>query len=453
MIRNPIDKSTSPQALYRTFFNNPNQARLWGIEIEASQEPRLPRRRFRAVLLDRRQLHVHRREGRPHRRRAAALDAFFGVTPGTIEIHQGLSKSRRLFGQPEWIANADLSFDQPDWGTKATLAFFAISDVLDAAGVANLNSDNKVFSLTLDRYIDSYSRLDLIVSQSLHTGFFGGDLIFKISAKNLTDTTRRIVYDPGQTSSATPSARTSSAGTSSSRSRSSTEALPAQTSRRSDDVTGSSRVGNPAPPPCGAHQPEDSQPMFRRIFAIGRWPSESPSAARARPGRRSSSTDITTNTTWGSGQPSPIILQQPIFVKNGATLTILPGTIIRGQPRQAAGRGGLDGRRARRADRDPDRPHHRGPARATQPDHLDDRGDRQQQRRHRGRLRAPTASRTSGPPATPSSTTPEDRAARSAQRGGQRQRAALGRPRHPRQRADQPRRQGGVGFGKCTSKA
>src|SRR5499426_946206 len=39
--------------------------------------------------------------------------------------------------------------------------------------------------------------------------------------------------------------------------------------------------------------------------------------------------DITVDTTW-SGE---MILQQPIFVKNGATLTITPGTIVRGQPR------------------------------------------------------------------------------------------------------------------------
>ncbi len=49
------------------------------------------------------------------------------------------------------------------------------------------------------------------------------------------------------------------------------------------------------------------------------------------------SAPITTNTTWGNvTNPSPIILQAPIFVKNGATLTILPGTIVRGQPRTAA---------------------------------------------------------------------------------------------------------------------
>jgi hypothetical protein len=44
--------------------------------------------------------------------------------------------------------------------------------------------------------------------------------------------------------------------------------------------------------------------------------------------------DVTVNTTWCSGgNPSPIILQRPIFVKDGATLTILPGCIVRGQPR------------------------------------------------------------------------------------------------------------------------
>jgi hypothetical protein len=42
------------------------------------------------------------------------------------------------------------------------------------------------------------------------------------------------------------------------------------------------------------------------------------------------STDVTTNTTW-SGE---IILDGPVVVTNGATLTILAGTIIRGRPRQ-----------------------------------------------------------------------------------------------------------------------
>jgi hypothetical protein len=44
------------------------------------------------------------------------------------------------------------------------------------------------------------------------------------------------------------------------------------------------------------------------------------------------SANITADTTWGDNE-TVVILQQPIFVKNHATLTILPGVIVRGQPR------------------------------------------------------------------------------------------------------------------------
>jgi hypothetical protein len=47
------------------------------------------------------------------------------------------------------------------------------------------------------------------------------------------------------------------------------------------------------------------------------------------------SANITVDTTWGDNE-TEVVLQQPIFVNNGATLTILQGTIIRGQPRSAA---------------------------------------------------------------------------------------------------------------------
>lgn len=44
--------------------------------------------------------------------------------------------------------------------------------------------------------------------------------------------------------------------------------------------------------------------------------------------------EINANTTWGGpANPSPICVHEPVFVKTGATLTILPGTIIRGEPR------------------------------------------------------------------------------------------------------------------------
>ena len=79
---------------------------------------------------------------------------YFGLAAGDVARFSSYERSRRLFGQPEWIANADITFDQPDWGTKATLALFAISDVLDAAGTATLAPNGSVVAFTLDRYLD-----------------------------------------------------------------------------------------------------------------------------------------------------------------------------------------------------------------------------------------------------------------------------------------------------------
>jgi hypothetical protein len=120
--------------------------------------------------------------------------------PGESARYSGLEKSRRLFSQPEWIANADVTFDHPDWGTKVTLAYFAISDVLDAAGTTILGPNLRVDGIVLDRYLAPYGQLDLIVSQTWTPRFLGGgSLTFKVSAKNLTDSTRRLIYDPAQT--------------------------------------------------------------------------------------------------------------------------------------------------------------------------------------------------------------------------------------------------------------
>jgi hypothetical protein len=63
-------------------------------------------------------------------------------------------------------------------------------------------------------------------------------------------------------------------------------------------------------------------------------------AAGANAGQTVVAADVTADTIWGDDLPCGVpgcedemILQLPIFVKNGAKLTILPGTIVRGQPR------------------------------------------------------------------------------------------------------------------------
>jgi hypothetical protein len=86
-----------------------------------------------------------------------------------------------------------------------TLVLFAISDLLDAAGSADLATDLTVNALTLDRYIDSYYQLDFVFTQSFPfdlplawvglEGTLPSAFALKLSVKNLTDSTRRIVYD------------------------------------------------------------------------------------------------------------------------------------------------------------------------------------------------------------------------------------------------------------------
>ena len=220
ILRDPGVFGESATALFRTFFNNPSEADLQGIEIEARKHLGflsldflgldLPLLGFlHHLTIGGNFTYIDAEVDRSAAEIARAQARFFNDTDGDPQgpgnppgpaPYQGLDTKRRLYGQPEWIANVDLSFDHPDWGTKATLAFFAISDVLDAAGGANaITQAGLITGFTLDRYIDSFEQLDLIVSQELWKG-----LAVKFSAKNLTDSKRAIVYDPEQTASRIP---------------------------------------------------------------------------------------------------------------------------------------------------------------------------------------------------------------------------------------------------------
>jgi outer membrane receptor protein involved in Fe transport len=203
VVRNPTDPQGN--ALYRTFFNNPNTATLWGVEVEARKNlgflgPELLEYlslggnfTYIDATVDRTEAELGRSQ------------VFFLTEPGDTATYTRIPKSRRLFGQPEWIVNTDLTFDLPDWGTRLTLVLFAISDLLDAAGTADLSPDLRVTALTLDRYIDSFYTLDFVFSQTfpfdVPLGWLGLEgtvpsaLTFKTNVKNLTDSTRRIVYD------------------------------------------------------------------------------------------------------------------------------------------------------------------------------------------------------------------------------------------------------------------
>ncbi len=200
IIRNPLNAEGSSSALFRTFFNNPAEARLYGIEVEG-------RKNLGFIPVDFAQYfsiggnftYIDAKVDRTDTELARA-NTFFGAPDGTPVRFTSYEKDRRLFGQPEWIANLDLSFDQPDWGTKITLSYFAISSILDAAGSAATGPNGEILSLTLDRYLDSFDQLNLVVSQTWQVNALGGDVTLKGNVKNLTDSERRIIYDEEQTS-------------------------------------------------------------------------------------------------------------------------------------------------------------------------------------------------------------------------------------------------------------
>jgi TonB-dependent receptor len=198
----------SPISTFRTFFNNPNRGKIQGIELEARKSLTLSTFDLTGVEIPNRDLFefldylsiggnysYFDAEVKRSEFERARSEQFFRQPP---DPNHALDKKRRLYGQPEWIANADISFDHPIWGTRVTLAYFAISDVLDAAGFGVPNqapTGDALVSFTIDRYVDSYEQLDLVISQKLWRGFSVG-----FTAKNLTDSTRRIIYDPAQTS-------------------------------------------------------------------------------------------------------------------------------------------------------------------------------------------------------------------------------------------------------------
>jgi TonB-dependent receptor len=189
--------------MFRTFFNNPNPADLRGIEVEA-------RKNFDWLVylggpdwlnylsIGGNFTYIDAEVGRTEAELKRS-EAYFLTPEGVVPKFAELEPTRRLFNQPEWIANADLTFDHPDWGLRATVAYFAISDVLDAAGTATLGPSGDVIAFTLDRYVDSFYELRATVAKTFQLPRSFGEMTFRITGKNLTDSPRRILYDPVQT--------------------------------------------------------------------------------------------------------------------------------------------------------------------------------------------------------------------------------------------------------------
>jgi len=114
-----------------------------------------------------------------------------GDTAGGADRFEDPPEERRLFQQPEWIVNGDISFEHPDWGTEATLSVFGQSKVLETAGGFIDSTNTNIPSLaTVDEFRKSYYEVNFTFSQKIGEHFEVG-----FSVENLTDSERGIERD------------------------------------------------------------------------------------------------------------------------------------------------------------------------------------------------------------------------------------------------------------------
>ena len=200
-IQAPIEKAVIVDPFlgveFQTYYNNDNEASMEGVEFEVRKNLGfMPLDFLEYFTVGGNFTYIKAEVDRPR----AVIDAYSlfyeefldrsGNPRGDPAVFDSIPESRRLFEQPEWIANADITFEQPEWGTTFTLALFAVSDVLESTGFAQSSLANGgTPTALLDRYADSYYQLDLILQQEWN------NWNFKFTAKNVTDTERKMFYD------------------------------------------------------------------------------------------------------------------------------------------------------------------------------------------------------------------------------------------------------------------
>ena len=197
-IDNPIETlSLRGSVTTDTFFNNPDTAKLSGIEIEARKDLSfLGAGFFRHFSVGGNFTFIDAEVSNLPLVNALLTTGVDNVVPnspntvfgGGFAEENSLREKRSLVDQPEWIANADITFNHEDWGTRATLSLFAISDVLSSPVTFIQNSaGNRALPA---RYRGSFSQLNFTLSQRL-TDY----LSLGFSVKNITDSERTLFYD------------------------------------------------------------------------------------------------------------------------------------------------------------------------------------------------------------------------------------------------------------------
>jgi TonB-dependent receptor len=175
-IENPIEKvalQTTEVGTLDTWVNNPSVAELRGLEFE-----------FRHGLgIWTEALYEFSLNGN-----FTYIDAQVDENPFVLEVLSNVPTSRRLFDQPEYIANMDVTWRREKWGTSATFAAYAIGDVLQTAGLSSELGPGG--DARPDLYTRAYTRFDLVLTQRLSE-----HVKLKFSVKNLFDPELGTIYD------------------------------------------------------------------------------------------------------------------------------------------------------------------------------------------------------------------------------------------------------------------
>ena len=155
-----------------SWYNNPNEAKLQGIEIEV-------RKNLGFISLDDISMGINYTyiDGNVNRlpiEVAAKVKSDVLTSTDSIESY----RERDLTGQPSQIFNADITYNNDAWGLRASVIVNYVSDVLFGTSLAN----------SYDVYTKGHAQLDFTLSKEISEHFK-----FGLSIKNITDS-RRVTY-------------------------------------------------------------------------------------------------------------------------------------------------------------------------------------------------------------------------------------------------------------------
>ncbi|HBR93053.1 MAG TPA: hypothetical protein DEA90_02700 [Opitutae bacterium] len=166
---NVMTRSESVNADLYSWYNNPNEATLRGVELEGRKSMG-----FIWSGLD-----------------YLSVGGNFTYIDGTVErfpieiasknaVGRPVSDERALTEQPESLLNFDLTYDNPESGVRVSLIYYMVSDTLKATSLVT----------NYDIYEASYDAVDLTISKR-----FADRYKISFSAKNITDSVRQKYYD------------------------------------------------------------------------------------------------------------------------------------------------------------------------------------------------------------------------------------------------------------------